>query len=168
MKSFTLPTGQLVLVDDSDFEQVVEYRWHLHQTKTGAKVRRGVYDPRIQNNRSQSLGSFLLNPPAGYIVHHKDGNPLNNQRRNLVVCTRTENNRAFRRKSRGKSSEFRGVCRHQCRWMARIFIGGRGIFLGSFDIESAAAMAYDIAANKHFGEFAQLNFPTSQTTKTTK
>lgn len=44
------------------------------------------------------------------------------------------------------------------RWNAHIQVNGRRIFLGAFDIPEAAAEAYDVAAERHHGSRAKLNF----------
>jgi len=56
---------------------------------------------------------------------------------------------------------YKGVCFHRGHklWRAQIGIGGKRLTLGYFDNQADAAKAYDQAAIKHFGEFAQLNFP---------
>jgi hypothetical protein len=37
-------------------------------------------------------------------------------------------------------------------------MNGKNIYMGSYKTEREAAMAYDDAAHKHHGEFANLNF----------
>lgn len=64
------------------------------------------------------------------------------------------------RPKRKASSEFRGVRRKQGRrkWEARIKLDGKNFPLGFFDLQIDAALAYDKAARKLYGESARPNF----------
>lgn len=59
----------------------------------------------------------------------------------------------------GGSSDHLGVCWHKKlnKWVAHIRINGKKRHLGIFSCEIEAARAYDVAAAKHHGEFANLN-----------
>jgi hypothetical protein len=61
------------------------------------------------------------------------------------------------RKKEGTSSRFRGVRPTKDRFRAAIVIGGHNQYLGTFDLEIDAALAYNEAAKQHFDEFANLN-----------
>ena len=50
-------------------------------------------------------------------------------------------------------------CHFSRPWQARIHVKHKPIFLGYFSTIEEAAMAYDEAARKYFGDFARLNFP---------
>jgi hypothetical protein len=84
---------------------------------------------------------------------------LDNQRQNLRLATNQQNCRNIHG-GRGTSA-YKGVSAHQMshRWRARLTVDGRETHLGMFDTEEAAALAYDEAARRHFGEFACPNFP---------
>jgi len=59
----------------------------------------------------------------------------------------------------GKSSKFKGVSwsRKARKWTASIYVNGNSKHLGTFSSEMDAALAYDDAAERHFGEFACTN-----------
>ena len=80
------------------------------------------------------------------VTDHIDGNPLNNQRDNLRICSSRENNQNHRHKSatRNYSSKYPGVYWHKRaeKWMAYIKINKKRKHLGLFLIEEEAAKAY--------------------------
>lgn len=90
-------------------------------------------------------------------IDHIDGDPRNNHIENLRAATKQQNN-ANQKKTRG-SSKYKGVwwSKKDRRWIANIKINQRKIHLGSFCDEKDAARAYNIAAHRHFGDFALLN-----------
>jgi len=92
-------------------------------------------------------------------VDHKDGNTLDNQRRNLRTATVAKNQQNRQKRVRC-SSKFKGVCWHKgtSKWLARITPPDqKQALLGSYDDEETAAKAYNEAAKRLFGEFALTN-----------
>lgn len=91
-------------------------------------------------------------------VDHINGDKLDNRRANLRLCTNAENLRNG--KSRGGSSQYKGVCLHKQNknWIATIMKDGKAKHIGCFDDELSAAKAYDKAAISMHGAFARLNF----------
>ncbi|MCW0235268.1 MAG: NUMOD3 domain-containing DNA-binding protein [Ferrovibrio sp.] len=58
------------------------------------------------------------------------------------------------------TSPFKGVNLHRSgRWVAKITVGGRQQYLGIFDDQVEAAIAYDVAAHKAFGAGCYINIP---------
>lgn len=88
---------------------------------------------------------------------HRNGNGLDNRRKNLRPCTHAQNCRNA--KPRSVSSKYKGVgwSRVHNKWRARIRVDGILKSLGVFTEEAQAARAYDRAAAEYFGEFARLN-----------
>jgi len=79
---------------------------------------------------------------------------------NCRWATRTQQMRNTRKRVNAKTSRFKGVSLHSQnkRWIAQIGINKRTIYVGSFDTEEQAALAYDERALQEFGEFANVNF----------
>lgn len=102
----------------------------------------------------------ILNTPKGMESDHINGDGLDNRRCNLRICTTSQNQQNQQTQSRIKSSGFKGVnwAKRANKWVARIVIAKKEMWLGSFDSELKAALAYDNAAKKYFGEFSKTNF----------
>lgn len=95
-----------------------------------------------------------------YDVDHIDGNPSNNRWINLRQAT-TQQNLRHKRIQKNNKSGFKGVHKHKDadgvwagKWRAKIK-AGRHIHLGLFDCPVAAYLAYIVASDVHFGEFAK-------------
>ena len=152
--------GRVALVDDEDYDLVMQYRWNLLE-----KVRRSVHGldlvyARSHEGRNADRRTLLMHKLlTGWAeTDHVDHNGLNNQRHNLRDATKTQN-RANQRLGSGYYSQFKGVslAHRDCPSRWRAYICGR--HLGTFHSEVEAALAYDAAARVTFGEFAQTNFP---------
>ena len=98
-------------------------------------------------------------------ISHRNGDPLDCRRENLVVRNPSETNghARKRRSHQGQpcTSRFKGVSwsERSGKWFAQIQKEGERRKLGYFDDEIAAAEAYDEAAREWFGEHARPNFP---------
>jgi hypothetical protein len=101
-----------------------------------------------------------MEAPGDMLVDHRNCNRADNRKRNLRLCKDAQNVRN-RRKSRNKTSQYKGVSRKALRankpWEATITVDGTAIHLGRFVHEHEAAVAYNAAATQYFGEFARLN-----------
>lgn len=87
----------------------------------------------------------------GKEVDHIDRNPLNNLPSNLRAVTHSENI-ANRNKQQNNTSGFVGVVWHKAahKWMARIQVRGREVYIGLFVDAKLAAAAVNTAYLKHF------------------
>ena len=148
-----IPAGKkYAFVDDRDYQHVKHYRWTL--SPTGYAMARLGGSPVYMHR-------LILNIPTGLEAHHKDRNPLNNQRANLCICTHGQN-MAARVKHKDNKAGFKGVafCRGMKKpWGAQICKDGRIYRLGNFATKEEAARQYDKIAKDLYGDFAGVNFP---------
>lgn len=155
-RAVPLTRGYVAIVDDEDFARVSAKKWSSSGDRGAARAQHYWRDGG--KVRAVGLGRFILDAPAGMHVDHINGDPLDNRRANLRLCTHAENMRN-RRKHRGFANPYKGVLAQSGRFYARICSGGRYYPLGGFAAAEEAARAYDAAARRLHGEFARLNFP---------
>lgn len=152
--------------DVEDFNLVSSHRWFISAgyAACGDKehyLRTGRIRTMLMHRMILGLGDSEM------FTDHKNRNRLDNRRCNLRICNYSQN-RANSPSSPGESI-YRGVDFHKTplahggmaiRIRAAVRVNGKKVHLGYFQNEESAAMAYDKAAVKAFGEFATLNFKT--------
>lgn len=170
MKIIKLRNGKSVMVDDGDFEVLSAFKWSEKPRSDGRTsyayryVRSGDRYVRILMHEQ------ILKPVQGFKADHRDGDGLNNTRRNLRPATHRQNLQNQKPHQitdpfNPKESKFKGVTYSLVHkrdtltkpWRARIRVDGNLLTIGWFATQEEAAMAYNEAATKHFGGFAQLN-----------
>lgn len=145
-------------LDDADVHLLAQYDVIALKRANGsfAPFARTKAKPR----RATALARILCSPTAAEVVDHVNGDPWDNRRSNLRVCTQAENVRNARI-SNGHSVGFKGVYRNGSRFAARISANGAPLNLGTFDTPEEASRAYDNAAREIFGEYCAVNLPVS-------
>ncbi len=87
-------------------------------------------------------------------VDHKDRNIWHNERSNLRIATRSQQN--INKASYSKTG-FKGVRVHRSGFQAQIQVNGKYKYLGTYSNIFEAAAVRNLAACKHHGEFAVYN-----------
>lgn len=164
-------SDKVALVDDEDYDRVVEavtkYRKDGTLYKNTGKWYATNHNPggkyyAVNGSRDKLIHRVVMHAPKGMDVDHINGDPLDNRKENLRICTRSENCRNKKVRADSKSG-FKGVYQTKSgRFQA--YIGNpnkvsRNIKLGTYDTPVEAARAYDKKAIELHGEYVYLNFP---------
>lgn len=162
MRKIPLTQGKVALVDNQDYDWLNQQKWCILQTPyiDHFYAYRSIFTSKGQKKTLLMHRLILgLDFSDGKQVDHIDGNGLNNQQSNLRICSQRQNSQNARKRNMKATSKYKGVhwCRRDSKWVARIVVDSKIVFLGHFSSEFAGAQAYNKAALKHFGEFAKLN-----------
>lgn len=154
MKEIPLTQGKVVLVDDDDYEKLNQFNWFAHWSGWGWRALRNKW----VNGKGETIFMHreILNAPKGTQVDHINGNSLDNRKENLRFCTNQQN--SFNRQAQKNNKlGIKGVSwkKSHKKFMARIKVGEKVIHLGHFDSAIKAALVYQEAEKKYFGEFAR-------------
>ncbi len=143
MKKILLTKGKYAIVDDEDYELISQYRWHV--TTSG-------YAKRYSQNKTIYMHRQIY---GDCLIDHINQDKLDNRKKNLRPCTRSQN-QANRKIPSSNTSGHKGVAydNQRKKWRSYIRVNGKQKFLGYFDEFHKAVSAYRTAAKQHFGEFA--------------
>lgn len=168
MIEIILTKGYVTLIDDCDAD-LTSFKWTACATDaTHVYAFRHEYVKRKPTRISLHrviLGRVLERELQKHeMCDHIHGNTLDNRRSELRLCTPLENSRNQKTRS-NNTSGFKGVSfdKRNQKFKSQIWLGNKPLYLGLFPTPEAAALAYNEAALKHFGEFARLNEISKQT-----
>ena len=80
-------SGHVIFADEADASQLGAYSWYVN------KSRGKLYAQARGDGKKVSMHRLLMNPPKGAVVHHINGNGLDNRRENLEVTSQRQNMR---------------------------------------------------------------------------
>lgn len=142
--------GKFALVDDEDFDLVSKYTWYAIKARNG-----NLYAKK----QMRVNGKYVVITMQGVImgrglIDHVNHNGIDNRKENLRFATPAQNSANC---TASGVSKYLGVSwdADRKKWTAVI----RKQYLGLFDTEREAALAYDAYARLEHEEFANLNFP---------
>lgn len=100
MKTIRLTRGKVAKVDDSDYKFLSKWNWYTKTTRSEGKISM-YYAARFERRRTSGrlpskgvtiyMHRVVAKCPKDKEVHHKNGDGLDNRRRNLKVTTKIEN-----------------------------------------------------------------------------
>lgn len=149
MRKIKLTQKKYALVDDEDFEKLNAIKWFFNDG----------YAKAYYNGKHILMHRFLLNiSQRNIFIDHIDMNRSNNQKKNLRICTCSQN---FQNKTVTSANRtgVKGVRwnKYDNRFTAQIGINRKNIYIGNFKTLKEAKIAYNKKAIELFGNFAYLN-----------
>ena len=163
MKIIKSSNGYEIKVDDEDYERLNRWRWNVHSSKRKnkvyLKVQRTIYIKKGKQRSTISMSKQIMDCPKGICIDHVNLDTLDNQKKNLRICTYTQNNWNKNKYDTNKIG-LKGVsfqssdCLREKPWFARIAVNKVTFYLGHYKTPEEAHCAYCEAAIKYHGEFA--------------
>lgn len=147
-----LTKDQFAIVDDDMESQVAHKLWFCDS----GYAARTIHGRNDEPNRKEFLHDFIMQPPEGLVVDHRNGVRGDCRRVNLRFATDQQNFMNKGMNSRNTSG-VRGVHWNKklSRWSARISCAGIKKSLGDFFRIEDADAAYKAAAVEYYGEYAR-------------
>lgn len=144
---------RIIQIDADDFERVNEHTWHLHKMKS----KKAEY--AMANYGVGLLHRFIMKAHDRQQIDHINGNGLDCRKDNLRLCSNSQNqmNKKCYKKAGLKGVSYDISVVRTKRYKASITINKKKFHLGYYSTEIEGAMAYNIAAVKLHGEFANIN-----------
>jgi HNH endonuclease len=155
MKEIILTKGMVARVDDADFENINRYNWYPMIKKMKTET---VHYACSSQDKTILMHRLIMNPAKGLVVHHIDGDGLNNQRDNLILCTVAIHSHLGSHTP--NKTGYKGVqfIPKLNKYRVTIRMMGKRRIVGYYDSPLEAAIRYDQCAMMVHGYFANTNF----------
>lgn len=157
MKFIALTRCLMATVDDEDYERVNQFKWRAvpRNCKLGGFYAVRTVTVGYKTRKQQTMHGFIMGTRKR--LDHKDGDGLNNQKKNLRPANKVENGR--NRRIQHHSAPYKGVSfiKAQNQWQASGRLNKKKVHIGTYDSPVLAALAYDTFAQAFYGEFARTN-----------
>jgi hypothetical protein len=145
-----------MIIDSEDLEIFKKYKWNICNKKGTLYILSFI---KINGKRKTIYYSRVItNAPDNVIVDHIDGNTLDNRKCNLRFVNKKQNAQNMK-SNKNSTSKYKGVSFDKQRklWRVVLKVDMKQIYIGRFNLEKDAALAYNKSALQYFGEYARLN-----------
>jgi hypothetical protein len=157
-----LTKGYFALISAADIQAVGQRHWHVRVVEGSTPYASRAVRRPDGGITTESLHRFIgsqMGLSSDALVDHRNGNGLDCRRSNLRAAS-TNQNAWNSRRARNNTTGIKGVSRHRTRphsperYVARVMVGRKSVYLGTFDTIGEAAMAVAAARPALHGEFA--------------
>ncbi|SRR5258705_8936897 len=131
---YPISRGMHTKINASDFKKVSEGTWFAIPCGRKWRVR-----GRVGSQKQIYLHHYLLGVEGNVLVHHKNGDALDNIRNNIEIATSRINNLNRNGLDPRNKSGYRGVSWNGCSWVANGWLNYKQYYLGSFNDSSEAS-----------------------------
>jgi hypothetical protein len=153
------------IIDNEDYDELSKFKWSAARDSRNSifyATRTEIIDGK---RKTVSMHRLVAKTPENKHTDHINGDGLDNRKSNLRICTVSQNGMNRTRSKRRMYSKYKGVSKctkisngkTYSYWQVRIGFDKKTIWVGEFDNEVEAAIAYNTAALKYHGNFANLN-----------
>lgn len=163
MKEIKLTHGKFALVDDEDYDFLMQWKWHAHNPRENKwYAKRSIYFAENKRKTTVIMHRVIMKARKGQTIDHRFGEGFDNQKKNLRFCTAAQNNANRKSANKNSTSKYLGVFfdNRRRKWVAAICSNYKKVRIGIFANEDDAAIAFNDVAIKIHGQFARLNIIT--------
>lgn len=147
MKIIKLINGGDCLVDDEDYERLIDHKWYKY---SGYAVR----NSSCKKKKTVQMHSVIIKKEPWQDIDHIDRNRLNNQKSNLRLCSRSQNNHNSTVRKNNKSTGVKNVTKSRHgNFVVCLWYKGNYHYGGIFKNLSEAADAANALGERVVGEF---------------
>ena len=146
------------IVDKEDYAVLSKRKWAADKHNKGFRAIKHMWNGKKYETLYMHREIMGVKKGEKLFVDHINHNQLDNRKSNLRKCTPAQNSQNKRVTGRG-TSKYKGVCwfKRVKKWTAYIDADGKRRYLGYFENENDAAIAYNNAAKKYHKDFAYFN-----------
>ena len=144
-------TNQEFYFDLEDYEKIKDYCWNTDKNNYVKTVLKKENKKQITISMHSLI---IIKENTKNDIDHINGIPYDNRKSNLRECTHSQNMKNMKLPLNNTSGD-KGVYYRKDRdtWMAKIFVDGKKIHLGSFKNKEDAIKVIKQAEEKYFKEF---------------